>query len=561
MKKRSVAVLAVFAIAFSISIMYTHGYDNKFLPNMSVAGVDISGVSVPVAQYRLLEKGDTALDDTVSVAVNGTAYELSYRTLGAEVDVYRTLEKAYEYGHSGQILNDFSDRLTAAFTSVDIEPVFYAENERVAAVISAKTGVHGVSTRQILNYARSENNSSDALASVVNAQVLQKKVLTLGQAADDAMSDSDKSQADVKKIKLVLDSSLVPYQTWDIYFDSPAWFDVAVLKSGKTQTRISEKKINEFLRKHIASKIESTPSHAVIKDAPEGDVVRVTVEGRVESGVQLPLAANAKRIAAFAQQNVPEINLSVMEIPGQVINQTGRDLGELSLLGVGRSDFETSPEGRDFNVRKGINEKVNALLIAPGATYSFNKALGGPITNAGGWKDSLAIFGGTSLRPVPGGGLCQVSTTVYRAALKSGLNITRRYPHSLYVHYYAQYGEGLDSTIYPGQAGGKDLQFQNDTPSYILILAETEGTMATVAMYGTDDGRVVSFSGPFRSNEVPPELSTRQYSSKTIVWFQNILRPDGTVEKNEITSTYVKPMPSKSGSYYREISKEKAGDV
>ncbi|MBD3156604.1 vancomycin resistance protein, partial [Candidatus Peregrinibacteria bacterium] len=98
--------------------------------------------------------------------------------------------------------------------------------------------------------------------------------------------------------------------------------------------------------------------------------------------------------------------------------------------------------------------------------------------------------------PEYGGGLCQVSSTIYRAALMSGLPIVERSPHSYAVSYYAQiYGYGLDATIY---IGVHDVKFINDTPGHILIQAYAEGSQAFFKFYGTDDGRSVALEGPYQ---------------------------------------------------------------
>jgi vancomycin resistance protein YoaR len=218
------------------------------------------------------------------------------------------------------------------------------------------------------------------------------------------------------------------------------------------------------------------------------------------------------------------------------VNETGENLGELTLLASGVSNWEGSPSGRDYNVRKGLNEKVNNILLAPGEEYDFNKNLG-PVTNSAGWQNSLAIFRGSELIPVPGGGLCQVSTTVYRAAINAGLEITERSNHSLYVHYYKAYGDGLDAAIYPGS---KNLRFTNDTDNYMLLQAYDDGYDGFVNIYGTPDGRDVELVGPFYPNDIPEEWQDRiSLAYNQIGWWQIITDADGNVlEEKQLTGSY-----------------------
>jgi vancomycin resistance protein YoaR len=91
-------------------------------------------------------------------------------------------------------------------------------------------------------------------------------------------------------------------------------------------------------------------------------------------------------------------------------------------LSTGRSNFKGSGAGRKSNVRKALNERVNNIFVPAGAVFSFNDTLG-TVSTGNGWQMALTIFDGVDLRPAPGGGICQASTTVYRAALAAGFPI------------------------------------------------------------------------------------------------------------------------------------------
>ena len=105
-----------------------------------------------------------------------------------------------------------------------------------------------------------------------------------------------------------------------------------------------------------------------------------------------------------------------------------KDGQKLTLLARGISSYKLGNyEDRMFNVRYGLN-RYDGVVIPQGGEFSFNQILG-KVTYDDGWKPAQAIFGGGGVRDVPGGGLCQVSTTVYRAAINTGLQITERKPH------------------------------------------------------------------------------------------------------------------------------------
>ncbi|MDP3997288.1 MAG: VanW family protein [bacterium] len=163
-------------------------------------------------------------------------------------------------------------------------------------------------------------------------------------------------------------------------------------------------------------------------------------------------------------------------------------LGLNDLLATGVSDFSGSPVNRIHNINIGT-ARYHGLLIAPNQEFSFDEALG-PVDGEHGFKPELVIKQNVTT-PEFGGGLCQVSTTAFRAAVEAGLKITQRRNHAYVVRYYGK--PGFDATIYPPYT---DLRFINNTPGYILIQARIEGKKVIFEFWGTKDGREVTVTGP-----------------------------------------------------------------
>jgi len=164
------------------------------------------------------------------------------------------------------------------------------------------------------------------------------------------------------------------------------------------------------------------------------------------------------------------------------------NLGISSLIGEGTSNFKGSPANRVHNIKVAI-ERFNGVLIKPGEEFSFVKVLG-EVDADHGYLPELVIKQGVT-EPEFGGGICQVSTTTFRAAIYSGLKIIARRNHAYPVSYYNP--QGMDSTVYVPQP---DLKFKNNTPGYILIQTKIVGTILTFDFYGTDDGRKTTIDGP-----------------------------------------------------------------
>ncbi len=181
------------------------------------------------------------------------------------------------------------------------------------------------------------------------------------------------------------------------------------------------------------------------------------------------------------------------------------DLGIKELLGSGSSTFKHSDAVRNFNVEKGASI-VNRVLVAPGETFSFIKSLGN-VTLAEGYKQAYVIKQGQTILDV-GGGICQVSTTLFRAMLSAGLDITARTNHAYRVVYYEEdKPPGYDATVF---IPSPDLKFVNDTGHYLLIQSTYDGVnkKLTYNIYGTSDGRQSSISNyrQWDSTPAPPSV-------------------------------------------------------
>lgn len=177
------------------------------------------------------------------------------------------------------------------------------------------------------------------------------------------------------------------------------------------------------------------------------------------------------------------------------------ELGIKELIGRGTSKFAGSITSRIHNISV-ASAKFNGVLIKPNSTFSFNNTLG-DVSTFTGYKQAYVIKDGKTVLG-DGGGVCQVSTTFFRAILDAGLPIVERRAHSYRVTYYEQDAEpGLDATVY---APTTDLKFKNDTPDHLLIqtLFDPKTASLVFEIYGTSDGRVSTISKPVVTDVSPP---------------------------------------------------------
>lgn len=221
-----------------------------------------------------------------------------------------------------------------------------------------------------------------------------------------------------------------------------------------------------------------------------------------------------------------------------IYSKTFKDNGIWGLIGVGTSNFAYSPRGRRTNISAAI-KKFDNLIIPKGETFSFNETLES-VSQKDGFVYEKVIWNGEDKYHL-GGGVCQVSTTVYRAAYNAGLPFVQRQNHSRKVAYY--YPHGFDATIYLGRSG-PDLKFTNDTPGDLMIQFYMEGNKLVVLLYGKKDR----------------EVDTTEHGgwSKAYWWKRKILK-DGE-ETTETTKSYywaVDPVIVKKVEEKTEVKVEK----
>jgi vancomycin resistance protein YoaR len=221
-----------------------------------------------------------------------------------------------------------------------------------------------------------------------------------------------------------------------------------------------------------------------------------------ENGLKLDIPGLHQAIELAVKNGVATIDLPVQIITPTVSSDNLEALGLTSLVSEQTSYFSGSSVGRMRNIELAAS-KFDGTIIPPGEIFSFNEQLG-PITKEEGYDESLIIYGNRTTVGI-GGGVCQVSTTAFRAALFGGFEIVERWAHGYRVGWYETNSvPGLDATIYTPDV---DLKFRNDTEGYILVQTETDLNAGTVTFrfFGSPTGREVVISEPVLENiSTPP---------------------------------------------------------
>jgi len=253
-------------------------------------------------------------------------------------------------------------------------------------------------------------------------------------------------------------------------------------------------------------------------------VNKAVTSGEFKEGSHIIVEELYPQILEMLKTDQRDLTVKLHEIPVKVVSDL--DNSSYEILATGYSEYSTgSAMNRVHNIETGLG-RLNGILIDPGQAISFNKMVGDV---DGDFRMGWGIFGKVAL-PTLGGGLCQVSTTMYRALLALGIPITMRAPHSWDLSYYQKGGYGLDATVFPEK--GVDVKAVNDYDSSLFFYTYTrpETKEAFILVYGKGDGRKVSLN--------PEEEYTPRHGSKTLKWKQLIEMPNGETKENEIVTHY-----------------------
>ncbi len=307
-----------------------------------------------------------------------------------------------------------------------------------------------------------------------------------------------------------------------IPYGEDASYDLSQLRKPKKNSisegeefELDPEKMIEFFQEFIEPKVNHPPEGVRIFRDEEGNI-------QFEGAARVGQVLDREKALLFAQkayeEGVTRVELPLIEVDPDIIveDEELREMGIKDLLSVGESDFSGSSWARMYNIEVGAS-KFNSFLIPQGQVASFNDHLG-PVNGSEGYTRELVIMG-SELKKEYGGGLCQVSSTAFRAALLAGLPILERYPHSFAVHYYSPWG--TDATIYPGS---KDMKFENNTKGAILMQTTMHRDSRTLRFhfYGTKDGRQVKMIGTQTAGRATKGFDT--------TWFRMVFMPEETAD-------------------------------
>ncbi len=288
---------------------------------------------------------------------------------------------------------------------------------------------------------------------------------------------------------------------------------------GGVLLRLNPGVIYSYLNVHISPRVNNIGEQSrFVRENGKIVLIKGGTKGSIVDGIKTSLALRSALV-----QGKTSIPVSMKPYRPSVFSAS--DFEKLKfpdLLTVGETNFAGSPKNRVHNIKVGT-ARFNGLVVMPGEEFSFNTYLGA-VDKENGYLPELVIKENVTT-PEFGGGICQISTTAFRAAMEAGLDITYRRNHSYPVSYYG--APGYDATVYQP---APDFRFKNDMSTPILLQTSVQGTKVRFEVRGTKDGRVVKINGPF-TTEKKPDGSLTAAIAQIVTKAGKIIREENFVSK------------------------------
>lgn len=504
------AVIAIFfLILISLYVSYFLSYNNKIYPNSTVAGVSVSGRTKEEAKL-ILEK-NVSVPEKIVLNYQDQAFEIKTKDIDLAYDYDASISNVYDFTRTGNVFNYSKNRMALLFSPKNFELIFSINNDKLSKIVSILAGQ--ISIDAVDPSVDKANGKVVVNKGSAGKEVNQEK---LTAAIIYALSNNDLSQIQIPVDEI--DNTLNDAQATDFALRAEKYLGKSIALKFEYQTLnltdtdifklldpnggYKDKELSEPMGKAQDS-FEREPQNPkfvfengkVTEFAPSLDGIKVNTDQ-----LKSLLTDKLDQLEKTTDKSL-EIDVPVVKTSPEVTTDKVNNLGINELLGRGTSTYYHSIPSRVHNVALATN-RINGTLVKPGETFSFNNTLG-DVSAFTGYQQAYIISGGKTILG-DGGGVCQVSSTLFRAVLNSGFPITERQAHAYRVSYYEQGSPpGLDATVY---SPSPDLKFLNDTPGYILIVAkaDTKNYSLVFEIYGTSDGRVATISKPVVSNVVPP---------------------------------------------------------
>ncbi len=516
------ALVGGLALFIFLLITFTAGYglyfSGRIFPGVSVAGMELSGLTQEEAS-ALLSRQLSYPESGHIVFQAEQAWVARPSEVGLYLDPQTSALAAYNLGRQGGYLTRWAYRFRAWKDGVDLPPL-HIYDQRVAyrylsniatqlfiPTIEASLSINGT---EVIAVPGQEGRVVDMEATLAPLEA-QLRSLTDGmlpvvieEVPPEILDASEQAEIARRILSAPLTIQIDEAQEGD---PGPWVFDQQTLagmvtigrleaqEGARYQVGLNAESLRGFLQ-DIATQLQRQPENARFifnDDTRQLEVIQPAVIGR-----ELDVDTTIQKVNQQLAEGQHTITLAFdHQEPAVVDNMTGEQLGITELVSAETSYFYGSSSARIQNIQAAA-ARFHGVLVPPGASFSMGEVLG-DISLDNGYAEALIIYGNRTIQGV-GGGVCQVSTTLFRTVFFGGYPIDERHPHAYRVSYYELTASGnvndrlagLDATVFVPVV---DFKFTNDTPYWLLMetYVNAAARKLTWKFYSTSDGRTIDW--------------------------------------------------------------------
>lgn len=552
-----IGIALVVAILYPASFMLTH--NSTIYPGVIADGLSLSGLTQAQAEARLTEHAQAYRSQTLTVTQDNTLLRIPVKSLDPKYDAAVAAKTAYQYGRDGSLTQrayalarlmafrqttittlKSNDKLLVPYltslandvaTPVQNASLTFQDNR--AQATAAQAG-HRLDLGRLssLVHERLAATSVDpvpapvySIAPVLSTEALSAAIGSINQLIASPINLEYNGQN-----RTIDQSTIISWVNTATPAPVTFWFSRRLEDLYPIASAANLGLNPTAIQRYVAS-LADTLNQSARNAALTMQDGKLVISQASRTGIKLDQTQAVSDITKSLQApSARQVTLKLDTVAADVNEDNLDSLGIKELISTGDTFFPGSPSTRLTNVRAGAR-RFNGVLLKPGETFSFGALLGdvGPAT---GYVPELVIIGNKEVKQY-GGGLCQVSSTAFRAALAAGLPITERVNHSFAISYYTwpYAAPGVDATIYYPDV---DFKFVNDTGRYILMQTTMSGYSLKFDFFGTK-----TKSGTIRGPQFITGSNDATKPSRT-VFYRDVLDLDGKVVKTDTFYTNYK---------------------
>jgi vancomycin resistance protein YoaR len=549
-------------------------YQQRIYPNVSILGVNVGGLQPAEAEAAITEHFRAFTDAPVILNFEGRSWRVSGNDLGLVMGVNDSVQQAYKIGRTRDMMSNVQTIWQTLQQSVAV-PVLIVVDEakaqasvaRLASIVDAPAHdpkLHMEGTTLVVKDGKPGrmllvDETVARIRETLSLLVSQQQVTVATRELAPRVTNAAVQAARARVVDLISQPVTIKVNNKEFVWSSDELARMIEIVQQPDKNGIDSYQV--FLNPYqierrmevIGQTTQTIPVYPrVAWNGGDLQIIKAGAPGwRINKHESRDLLVNN------VDQGIRTIALNPRYVAVPIDKNNLASLGITELVSEGKSDFTGSAPYRVTNIQAGL-VLLDGVLIAPGDEFSFDDTIG-DIDETNGFVKGYAIVQSRTQLEF-GGGICQDSTTVFRAAFWAGLPITERWGHSFYISWYDKYGPtGMDATIF---TGGPDLKFLNDTGHWLLMqtYSNPKTGVASVRLYGTSPKRKVEMTQVIRDRVTAPtapvyvtdpeqpagavKQSDHARDGLTIEIVRTVTDADGTARDPDKYTTRFKPWPN-----------------